>query len=217
MAFGLSGIALLVAALALVLGSLSVLDDAVSGFERQRAEVVAVLGPASSALTDAATSATNAGTSLTETSEAAARAASLSSSLAESFDGLAALGTFDILGLRPFGALSGQFTAVGEQARTLSTDLAEAAAALGANRADSQAVADDLRSLANQLARLESSLQPIAASPAPNATVPLLLIRLVVLGMLAWFAVPALASTWIGWRLVRRGRPNTGAGAHFTG
>ena len=213
----MSGIVLLVAALALVLGSLSVLDDAVSGFERQRAEVVAVLGPASSALTDAATSATNAGTSLTETSEAAARAASLSSSLAESFDGLAALGTFDVLGLRPFGALSGQFAGVGAQARTLSTDLTEAAAALNTNRADSLAVAADLRSLADQLARLESSLQPAAAQRAPNATVPLLLIRLVVLGLLAWLAVPAVASTWIGWRLVRRYRSGTVAGAHFTG
>ena len=208
---------LLVAALALALGSLSVLDDAVAGFERQRAEVVAVLGPASAALTDAATSATNAGTSLTETSEAAARAASLSTSLAVSFDGLATLGTFDVLGLRPFGSLAGQFTAVGAEARTLAIDLAEAATALAANRADSEAVADDLRSLADQLARLEASLQPSGAPPAPDATVPLLLIRLVVLGMLAWLAVPAIASVWIGWRLVRRPRPRTVPGAHFTG
>lgn len=208
LAFGLSGVTLVLGATALVLGSLSIVDDAVTGFERQRAEVVAVLGPASAALTDAATSASNAGASLTETSEAAARAASLSGSLADSFDGLASLGTFEILGARPFGELSGQFAAVAAEARTLAVDLSEAAAALRANKADSDAVATDLRSLAGQLARLDASLHASGGAPSPgtDAALPLVVLRVVLLGLLAWLAVPAALSLWIGRRLLRGAR-----------
>lgn len=208
LAFGLSGIVLLLGATVLVLGSLSVVDDAVTGFERQRAEVVAVLGPAASALTDAATSASNAGASLTETSEAAARAASLSGSLADSFEGLASLGSFEILGARPFGGLSGQFAAVGSEARTLAADLSEAAASLRTNKADSDSVAADLRALAAQLARLDASLSASGGVPSPgtDAAIPLLVLRVVLLGLLAWLAVPAAASVWLGRRLLRGAR-----------
>ena len=205
LAFGLSGLVLLVGATALVLGMLSVVDDAVTGFERQRAEVVAVLGPASSALNDAATSAQNAGASLTETSEAAARAATLSSSLADSFDGLASLGSFEILGARPFGGLSGQFAAVGAEARTLAVDLSEAVTALQTNKADSDAVAADLRSLAAQLGRLDTSLRASGGAPGAGAemALPLVVLRIVLLGLLAWLAVPAVVSVWFGRRLLR--------------
>jgi hypothetical protein len=208
LAFGLSGIVLVLGATALVLGSLSVVDDAVTGFERQRAEVVAVLGPAALALTDAASSASNAGASLTETSEAAARASSLSGSLADSFEGLASLGSFEILGARPFGGLSSQFAAVGAEARTLAADLSEAAVALQTNKADSDAVAADLRALAAQLTRLDASLRASGGVPSPgtDAAIPLLVLRVVLLGLLTWLAVPAAVSVWLGRRLLRGAR-----------
>ena len=100
LAFGLSGLVLLLAAAALVFGSLAAVDDAATGFEEQRAELLAMLGPASSALDGAATSATNASASLTSSAGAAERAATLTTRLASSFEGLAALSTFEILGSR---------------------------------------------------------------------------------------------------------------------
>ena len=42
LAFGLSGLVLLLAAAALVFGSLAAVDDAATGFERQRAELFAL-------------------------------------------------------------------------------------------------------------------------------------------------------------------------------
>jgi hypothetical protein len=203
LAFGISGVVLLLGGAVLLVGSLSVVDDAVTGFEQQRTEIVAVLGPAASALEDAATSAANAGTSLTETAEAAGRAASLSGSLADSFQGLAGLGSFEILGARPFGSLSGQFTAVGDQARTLATDLAEASVALQGNQADTVSVAADLRSLAAQLRSLDVSLSPTPGASTASPAAGLLLLRVVLLGLLLWLAVPAILSLWLGWRIRR--------------
>lgn len=211
-AFGATGIALVLAALVLVLGSLSAIDDAATGFERQRAEAVAMLGPASAALTDAATSASNASGSLTQAGSAADRAASLTTRLAESFDGLAVLGTFEIFGVRPFAGLDQQFSAVAADARGVSTDLSATASSLRANVVDAQSVATDLRALAAHLDRLEASLGgPGAgtaggsgASTASDLHLPILAAEIVVLGLLGWMAIPAVAACWLGWRFARR-------------
>ncbi len=202
--FGLSGIGLVIAAALLVLGSLAAVNDAATGFERQRAEILAMLGPASDALDGAATSATNASTSLSETAAAAGRAADLTTRLATSFDGLATLSQFEILGSRPFGSLGTQFADVATQSRALSTDLADAAASMATNVDDAAAVAEDLRALSVQLATLEASLR--GTGGAGGATLPVDGARLVLLGLLAWFAIPAMASIWLGVKLVRRSR-----------
>ncbi|HEX3264448.1 MAG TPA: hypothetical protein VHR16_02160 [Candidatus Limnocylindrales bacterium] len=207
-AFGVAGLVLIGSAGALVLASLSAVGDAATGFEQQRAKVVEMLGPASAALERAASSASNAGTSLTETRDSAAQAATLMARLSESFDSLAALGSFEILGARPFAGLSGQFSQVATESRTLSADLARSADAMDTNITDSAAVAADLRTLADQLAELETSLgAPPEGSPgAGNPTLPVDLAKLVLVGLLLWFAVPALVSIWIGWRWYRPSR-----------
>jgi hypothetical protein len=205
-AFGVAGLVLIGSAGALVLASLSAVGDAATGFERQRTEIVGMLGPASEALDRAASSASNAGTSLAQTRDSAAQAATLMTRLSASFDSLAALGSFDILGARPFAGISGQFAQVATESRTLSTDLATAAAAMDANITDSASVAADLRTLADQLSELEASLgaPPDGTTPsAANATLPVDVAKVVVIGLLIWFAVPAIAAVWIGWRWYR--------------
>ena len=207
LAFGVIGLLLIGAAGVLVLGSLAAVNDAATGFERQRAEILAMLGPASSALDNAATSAANAGASLTETSAAATRASDLTNQLATSFEGLAALGSFEIFGARPFASMAGQFSSVATSSRALAADLDAAAIAMGTNIADSQAVAADLRTLADQLETLQASLggNPVTpgGDPAGSASLPVDAARLTLMGLLAWLAIPALASIWLGWRLLR--------------
>ena len=203
LAFGLSGLVLLLAAAALVFGSLAAVDDAATGFERQRAELVAMLGPASSAMDSAAMSASNAGGSLTSSAAAADQAAVLTTRLASSFEGLAALSSFEVFGSRPFAGLAGEFTQVGGDARALSTDLTSTAAALRTNVADTAAVAADLRSLALQLDELEASLGAFDGAGLGSATAALNAARIVLVGLLAWLAVPAVLCTWLGWRLTR--------------
>ena len=203
LAFGLSGLVLLLAAAALVFGSLAAVDDAATGFERQRAELVAMLGPASSAMDSAAMSTSNAGGSLTSSAAAADQAAVLTTRLASSFEGLAALSSFEVFGSRPFAGLAGEFTQVGADARALSTDLTSTAAALRTNVADTAAVAADLRSLALQLDELEASLGAFDGAGLGSATAALNAARIVLVGLLAWLAVPAVLCTWLGWRLTR--------------
>ncbi len=205
-AFGLVGLVLVGAAFALVLGTLSAVDDAVTGFERQRDELVAMLGPASDALEGAASSASNASNSLTETAAAARNASQLTSRLAESFESLASLGTFTILGARPFAQVADQFAAVGVESRELSGDLSLAADSMSTNIADSQAVAADLLALSEQLDRLEASVEGTGSPAAADPGLPLALARLVLLGLLLWLAVPALVSIWIGGRLLGSAR-----------
>jgi hypothetical protein len=202
-AFGLAGLVLVGAAGALVLGSLTAVDAAVTGFENQRKELVAMLGPASDALSGAAQSASNASASLTETSQAARNAAELTTRLAVSFESLASLGSFSILGARPFAEVADQFAAVGVEARELSGDLNTTADSMTTNIADSQAVAADLLALSVQLDRLEASLGEPGTPGGTDASLPLNIARLVLLGMLAWLAMPALASIWLGGRLIR--------------
>jgi hypothetical protein len=223
--FGVTGVVLVVAAGVLVLSSLAAIGDAASGFERQRAEALSVLGPASDALKHAATSAANASASLTETSAAADQAAQLTARLADSFDGLASLGSFDILGNHPFGQLSGQFGGVASDARTLSTDLTSAAARMRTNVTDSAAVATDLRSLGDQLDQLRASLGNGAGGAgasggggvAQGAAISVDAARLVLIGLLAWFAMPALASLWLSWRLLKPGAAEARGRAMISG
>jgi hypothetical protein len=205
LAFGISGLVLVVFAAVLVLGSLAAVDTAASGFERQRAELVAMIDPAASALSDAATSASDAGASLTTASEASRRAADLSGRLATSFEGMAGLGSFDVFGARPFAGVASQFTDVATESRTLSTDLTATADALAQNVADSTAVAVDLRNLADRLRQLETSTGVSGRGKADaGSSLPIGAARLVLLGLLAWLAIPAIVSIWLGWRLARR-------------
>jgi hypothetical protein len=210
LAFGLSGIVLIAAAAALVFGSLSAVDDAASGFDRQRVEILAMLGPASSALSNAATSASNAGTSLTESSAAAVQAAVLTSRMADSFDDLAELGTFEVFGTRPFGPLADQFGDVAAESRALSDDLTAAGTSLATNVADSEAVAGDLRALATQLDALETSLATADDGGLGSASGALGVARLVLVGLLVWLAIPAVVTTWLGWRLLRAAPARSG-------
>ena len=208
LAFGISGLLLVVLAAVLVLGSLAAVDTAASGFERQRAELVAMIDPAATAMSNAATSASNAGSSLTKASDASRRAAELTTRLATSFEGMAALGSFDVFGTRPFAGVASQFADVAAQSRNLSTDLTTTADALSTNVADSTAVAAGLRDLADRLHQLGASTgasgSGVNVSADAGSSLPIGAARLVLLGLLAWLAIPALVSTWLGWRLARR-------------
>ena len=200
-AFGVAGLGLVLAAAVLVLASLGAIGDAASGFERQRTELLAMVEPAASALSDAADGATHAGASLTKASDASRRAADLTSRLAGSMDALAGLGSVDILGTRPFAGVTSQFTDVAAQSRALSADLASTADALSTNVADSQSAAVNLQSLADRLRQLESSAA--ASGRGGSSTLPIAAAEIVLLGLLAWFSVVAIGAIWLGLQIIR--------------
>ena len=205
--FGAIGLVLIVTLAILVGLSLDGLGRAAADLAQSRTEAVGMLEPAAAALDRAATSAANAGSSLTSASMAARRAADLTTRLASAFDGLALLGSFEILGARPFGSLTGEFALVATEARALSTDLTTTAAALDSNVADSAAVATELRALADQLEQLQESMGGSDSAPATDPATAETLLRValaVILALLAWLAVPAIAAIEIGrrWRRI---------------
>jgi hypothetical protein len=212
--FGAAGLALLLT-LAVLLGlSLDGLGRAATDLAQQRTQAIALLEPAAAALKEAAASAEHAGGSLNAAGGAARQAADLMNQLAGAFDGLAQLGSFDILGARPFGGLTGQFTGVAAQARDLSASLTTTAVSLDANVLDSTTVGADLRTLSDQLEKLRTSVSGTGAAPASDPASAGTLIRvamIVVLGLLAWLAVPAIVAIEIGrrWRRAPDSRVDT--------
>lgn len=194
---------------AILIGTLGPLETAAREIERQRVELEAILTSASATLERAGSGASNAGASLRESAAAAREGAALTSDLAAAFDQLAAVSAVNVFGTRPFAELGAGFATVATRARTLSGNLAGTAAALTANEADAARMADDLRELARQLADLRTGIvadTPPSSSDAPPAAEAfeaIALVRIVLLGLLLWLALPALAATWIGWRWVR--------------
>lgn len=204
--FGAVGLALLVSMAILVGLSLDGLGRAATDLERQRAEAIAMLEPAAAALDEAATSAANAGASLASATGAARRAGELMTRLGGAFDGLATLGSFEMFGTRPFGALTGEFGLVAAEARALATDLGRTAVSLDANVTDSTTVGASLRTLADQLDRLRDAVGGTGSDLGTSGTL-LRVALVVILALLAWLAVPAIAAVEIGRRWRRTPEP----------
>lgn len=205
-AFGGIGLVLLATTAILVAVTLGSVGDAATGLERQRAQLVAMIKPTSSALRDAAAASQHAGASLTSSAAAARDGSTLTSQLADAMDQLNALSTLDILGTRPFASIGSSFGDLATRSRTLSTSLGQTADSLDADVADSATVGSDLGRLADQLDQLESGIDGTATGPpgSVSASTGFDVLRALLLALLAWLAVPAAASLWLGLRFVHR-------------
>jgi hypothetical protein len=209
LAFGVSGLALLVLSAVLVIGALGAVAEAAGTIDAQRARLVALIDPTEAVLDRAAGTSANAGTSLQASAGSARDGAALSLQLADAMEAMARAAQVDVFGVRPFSGLADELAAVAASSRTLATDLDATAGALAANVTDTRAVAGDLGALADELARLRTELDATTAAGVSTASGPDLptlvgLARLVLLGLLAWLAIPAVVAVWLGWRF-RRG------------
>jgi hypothetical protein len=198
LAFGGIGLVLILATAALVAILLGQLDAAASSLSKGQAQLTAMLEPASSSLHDAATAAGHAGASLSASEAAARDGATLTVQMAVAMDQMHALASVDILGARPFGAAAASFSELATRSRSLSASLTTTADSLAADTTDSAAVSADLDRLASQLDALRAGTETAAPTDL-DAGIGLL--RIVLLGLLGWLAVPAIASLWLGRRL----------------
>lgn len=202
--FGLAGLALTAAAATLVVGSLGAIAGVAASLDRQRAELVDLIEPAAAALHRSADSAANASLSLTASAAAAEDAAALTTQLADSMDGMSQAASFQVFGTQPFGAAAASLAQVAASARLLSGDLHTTATTLAANVTDSIGVAADLRDLARQLEAVGNSARGAGGASTLAATATAIDVgRAVLLGLLAWLAIPALFALWLGVRLWR--------------
>ena len=205
--FGLAGLALTAAAAMLVVGSLGALAGVAASLDRQRGELVDLIDPAAAALNRSADSAANASISLTASAAAAEDAAGLTAQLATSMDAMSQAASFQVFGTQPFGAAAASLAQVAASSRTLSEDLHTTAATIAANVTDSAGVAADLRDLARQLESVGRSASATGSAATLSATA-LDLGRVVLLGLLAWLAIPAVVALWLGVRLSRGWAPS---------
>jgi hypothetical protein len=202
-AFGAIGLVLLAATAILVAVTLGGVGDAATGLERQRAQLVAMIRPTSASLRDAAAASQHAGASLTSSAAAARDGATLTTQLGDAMEQLNALSTLDILGTQPFASIGSSFGDLATRSRTLSTSLGRTADSLDADVADSATVSSDLGRLADQLDQLERGIDGTGTGSrgSISASAGFEALRLFLLALLAWLAVPAIASVWLGLRL----------------
>lgn len=206
--FGISGLALIVAGGALVLGTIGSIGDAAVSLQGQRTSLVALLGPAADAMEHAARSATNAGTSLSSSAAAARDAADVTAQLAAAMTRMASAARISILGSQPFGSVADEFDRVAEQSTKVSGDLRDTAATLETNVIDAGTSGQDLARLATELRDLDRSLAESPATEVGPIRTVLDVTRIVLLGLLAWLAAPAVAALWLGWRLFAEAPPS---------
>lgn len=202
--FGVAGLVLVVCGAALVLGSIGALGDTAATIEAQRRSLIALLGPAADAMDHAASSARDAGTSLTSSATAARDAADLTDQLASAMTRMSDAARVEILGTQPFGSTAEEFRAVADRSSALSKDLLRTSTTLDTNVAGASTAADDLARLAVRLRALRDGLGPTSSDdPVAPARTAVDATRIVLLGLLAWLAVPAVAAIWLGWRWLR--------------
>lgn len=187
--YGLAGLALIVA------GAM-VGFDAAARVERVAADADGTLAAATRATEAAADAFTNVETSLGDAEASAVGAAGLSRESATTLRSLALTMELSVFGAQPLLPLAAEFVTSAEQAEELADTLTRVAGSLGDTRTDVVRVGAELDALAMQLASLRASGGASDGDPPP--------LRLLIGLLLAWLAVPALASLITGLALLRQ-------------
>jgi hypothetical protein len=162
-------------------------------------DVVAVIDSTTAALEQADTTLAGVSVSLGETASALDEAGSLAIILRDGSGTLAEqAGSFSILGQSPFGGIVEPLRDAGASLDTLSGKLATTSAALGANATDVAAMAGRLGAVADSLAAARDRIAGVDTQLGLAGGLGIG----VILAIIAWPAVPAVAAIWLGrrWR-----------------
>jgi hypothetical protein len=242
--YGLTGLLLLAATLALMLASLGTVEQMAETLRDDGPDSVgARLDAATAALVETQAALESFEATLVATSGAAGSGEQLGRQLAASLRQLAVALDVTVLGTRPFAGLGAEFNTVAANADALAADLALTADALDGNQ-------EALDRLGTELARLRGELVALRtgfAGPLPGdqpdgvgaevetgllpAAEAFTLSRLVMIAMLLWLGIQAVLALALGLRRVRRApatatlpielgrapRPNQAAGTDASG
>jgi hypothetical protein len=194
-AYGAAGLILLAIAMAFVLG---VFDNGRGplDLEAQRRALVDSLDASSVALADAESAAREAGSAMSSTASAAGDGSHFVADLGTTLRNLAASLRLSILGSQPFAGPADDFDRVAAQAAGVATDLDQAATSI-------QLSGGNMTSLAGQLASMRANVEQVKAN---LASLDVAGWRWLAAAILAWLAVPAAVSLWVGLRWRQRER-----------
>jgi hypothetical protein len=188
-AYGVIGLVLLGLTLAFVLGAFDGAGGPL-GLEAQRSAMVQTLDATAVTLTDAEAAARDAGAALMSTSSAATDGSRFTADLGTTLRNLAASLRLTILGTQPFAGPADDMDRVAGQAGSVATDLEQAAASIGRGAVDMRSIAVDLAAMRARIDGMKTSLVAIDVGRW----------RWIAAAIVAWLAVPAAVSLWLGLR-----------------
>jgi hypothetical protein len=189
--YGVLGIALVMSGGGIGLG-------VAARIERLAAAADGTLDAAARSTRAAANSFTNVDGSLAEAGTSSVQAADLAREASTSLDALAGAMELSVFGAQPLLPLAARFRDSADQAMALGETLDGVSTSLEATRTDVSGIGIELESLADELETLQG-----AADPGDGR-----LLRLFVVLLLAWIAVPALGGLLLGLSLLRRPVPD---------
>ncbi len=197
-AYGTAGVLVVLLGGGVVLGSLAGVNGLTDTLETERSAIIDTMNAATDTLDGAATSTRGFATSLEGTRRTAADGAGLTRDFATTLDQASATMDVSILGTQPFASVAAGFRHTAEQSRALADELDAAAITLDRNVEDVRVLSDRIATLRGSMADLRDSLR--AAGPFENPMGPS---AVVLLALLGWLLLPAVASLAMGVRLLR--------------
>lgn len=170
--------------------------DGPFGLDAQRRQLLSIIDASAEALGDAEAAARSVDGSLLSTGSAAASAGALMAQLATTMRELAASLRISIFGTQPFLGAADSFELVSAQAGRVAADLDLAAASVRAGAQDMVTLASQLAAVRDEVRLMRGGLdKPFDEGPW----------RLLAAAVLGWVSVPALVSLWVGLRWWRQG------------
>ena len=188
-AYGAAGLLLLGLAMAFVVGAF---DDGAGplGLEAQRRGLLDLLDASNVALIDAEATAREADDGMSSTAAAARDGSRFVADLGATLRNLATSLRLSILGSQPFAGPADDFDRVAAQAARVAADLDQAAASIDLSSKDMGSLASDLAAMRGRIDGVKTNLAGIDAGRW----------RWLAGAMIAWLAIPALLSLWLGLR-----------------
>lgn len=188
-AYGAVGIVLLGLAMAFILGAFDG-GRGPLGLDAQRRGLVELLDASNAALIDAETAARDADNGLSSTAAAARDASRFTADLGMTLRSLAASLRLSILGNQPFAGPADDFDRVAGQAAGVAADLDQAAASIALGSEDMASLASDLAAMRARIDRVKANVAAIDVTGW----------RWLAAAIVAWLAIPAALSLWLGLR-----------------
>ena len=188
-AYGAAGLLLLGLAMAFVVGAF---DDGRGplGLEAQRRGLLDLLDASNVALIDAEATAREADDGMSSTAAAARDGSRFVADLGATLRNLASSLRLSILGSQPFAGPADDFDRVAAQAAQVAADLDQAATSIDLSSKDMGSLASDLAAMRGRIDGVKTNLAGIDAGRW----------RWLAGAMIAWLAIPAVLSLWLGLR-----------------
>jgi hypothetical protein len=203
MAYGLIGLVIAAVLLAALgpgdLGGLARIDA-------ERQAVVDLIASTETTAIDSQAAVVRAGGSIDAGADAAGESAGFARQLASALRQLGSTLRVELFGSRPFESAAGDVEGAADRADAAASGLDRAAAEARSGAEGMTALAADLQTASVELANVRHGLEGTASLGAS-----LTWLRLALLALVLWMAVPALASLWLGARLRRT---SNGSHAH---